>query len=70
MDRGSTAVGTDQSGHYSFEQGYPLTEWLVLEAYDDRYYTTGITYQADNQTEPTTVIGAGVDVSVLPIIGL
>ena len=49
MDRGSTAVGTDQSGHYVMESAYPLTEWLVLEAYDDRYYTTGVTYQADNQ---------------------
>ena len=37
---------------------------------DDRYYTTGVTYQADNQPTPTTIIGAGVDVSVLPIIGL
>jgi uncharacterized repeat protein (TIGR01451 family) len=70
MDRGSTAVSTDQSGHYQMENAYPLTEWLVLEAYDDRYYTTGITYQADNQPTPTTVLGQGVDVSVLPIIGL
>ena len=70
MDRGSTAVSTDASGHYLMEQAYPLTEWLVLEAYDDRYYTTGVTYQADNQPEPTTVLGQGVDVSVLPIIGL
>jgi hypothetical protein len=70
MDRGSTAVTTDQSGYYVMENAYPLTEWLVLEAYDDRYYTTGVTYQADNQPEPTTVLGAGVDVSVLPIIGL
>ena len=41
-----------------------------MEAYSDRYYTTGVTYQADNQPTPTTVKGAGVDVSVLPIIGL
>ena len=70
MDRGSVATTTDQSGHYVLKQAYPLTEWLVLEAYDDRYYTTGVTYQADNQPDPTTVIGQGVDVSVLPIIGL
>ena len=59
MDRGSTAVSTDQSGHYAMEQAYPLTEWLVLEAYDDRYYTTGVTYQADNQNQPTTVARPG-----------
>ncbi len=70
MDRGATAVSTDQSGYWLMENGYPMTEWLVLEAYDDRYYTTGVTYQADNQPTPTTVKGAGVDVSVLPIIGL
>ena len=70
MDRGATLVTTNASGYYVMENAYPLTEWLVLEAYDDRYYTTGVTYQADNQPAPTTVLGAGVDVSVLPIIGL
>ena len=70
MDRGATLVTTNASGYYQMENAYPLTEWLVLEAYDDRYYTTGVTYQADNQPAPTTVLGAGVDVSVLPIIGL
>ena len=67
MDRGATLVTTNASGYYVMENAYPLTEWLVLEAYDDRYDTTGVTYQADNQP---TVLGAGVDVSVLPIIGL
>jgi hypothetical protein len=70
MDRGSNAVGTDACGHYVFESAYPMTQWLVMEAYSDLYYTTGITYQADNQPAPTTVLGAGVDVSTLPIIGL
>ena len=41
-----------------------------MEAYNDSFYTTGVTYQADNQPTPTTVKGAGVDVSVLSIIGL
>ena len=70
MDRGSTAVSTNSSGYYVMENAYPLTEWLVLEAYNDSFYTTGVTYQADNQPTPTTIKGAGVDVSVLPIIGL
>ena len=70
MDRGATAVTTNADGYYVMENAYPLTEWLVLEAYNDRYYTTGVTYQADNQPAPTTVLGQGVDVSVLPIIGL
>jgi hypothetical protein len=70
MDRGATLMTTDQCGYYVAENGYPLTQWLVLEAYNDLYYTTGVTYQADNQPEPTTVVGAGVDVSFHPVIGL
>lgn len=70
MDRGSTAVTTDANGYYKFEAAYPMTQWLVMEAYDDLHYTTGVTYQADNQPAPTTIVGAGVDVSVHPIIGL
>ena len=70
MDRGTTTVSTDNCGKYTMEAAYPMTQWLVIEAYNDLYYTTGVTYQADNQPEPTTVLGAGVDVSTLPIIGL
>ena len=70
MDRGATTLTTDASGHYVAENAYPMTQWLVLEAYDDQFYTTGVTFQADNQPTPTTHKGAGVDVSVLPIIGL
>lgn len=70
MDRGSTVVTTDATGYYKFEAAYPMTQWLVMEAFDNLHYTTGVTYQADNQPAPTTVLGAGVDVSVHPIIGL
>ena len=65
MDRGQTTASTDATGHYLFESAYPLGEWIVMEAYNDSFYTTGVTYQADNQPTPTTVKGAGVDVSVL-----
>ena len=70
MDRGATVVTTDANGYYWMENAYPMTQWLVMEAYADTFYTTGITYQADNQSEPTTVLGAGVDVNVHPVIGL
>ena len=70
MERGTPTATTDDNGYYFFENGYPTGEWYVLEAYSDSYYTTGVTYQTDNQPHPTTVKGAGVDVSVLPIIGL
>jgi uncharacterized repeat protein (TIGR01451 family) len=80
MDRGTTSVTTDSNGYYKFESAYPMTQWLIIEAYNDRLYTTGATFQADNQPTPTTIkadrdaagkfIGTGVDVSTLPIIGL
>ena len=70
MDRGAVLVSTDAFGYYFMENAYPMTQWLVMEAYSDLVYTTGITYQADNQSEETTVLGQGVDVNVLPIIGL
>ncbi len=70
MDRGATVVTTDANGYYWMENAYPITQWLVMEAYADTYHTTGITYQADNQPAPTTVLGAGVDVNLHPVIGL
>ncbi|MCB0113328.1 MAG: hypothetical protein KDD84_04550, partial [Caldilineaceae bacterium] len=70
MDRAGRAIATDQCGYYKFDNVYPMTQWLIMEAYNDLYYTTGMTFQADNQPTPTTILGAGVDVSILPIIGL
>ncbi|MDQ1541571.1 MAG: hypothetical protein QOH29_2297, partial [Actinomycetota bacterium] len=70
MDQGSTTATTDLAGHYDFHEAYPLGLGNVLEAYSDRFYTTGLTYQATNQPDETTLPGAGVDISFLPIIGL
>jgi uncharacterized repeat protein (TIGR01451 family) len=70
MDRGATLVTTDASGYYWMENAYPITQWLVEEAYADGFQTTGITYQADNQPTETTILGQGVDVNVHPVIGL
>lgn len=70
MDRGAVLVPTDASGYYYMENAYPLTQWFIEEAYADGFRTTGITFQADNQPQETTVLGSGVDVNVLPIIGL
>lgn len=70
MDRGTAGVTTDANGYYWMESAYPMTQWLVEEAYADGFQTTGITYQADNQPEETTILGQGVDVNVHPVIGL
>ncbi|MBN1810413.1 MAG: IPT/TIG domain-containing protein, partial [Anaerolineae bacterium] len=69
IDRMSIAVTTEVDGSYVFEKAYPMGSWMVLEAYNDAYYTTGYTFQATNQPEETTVMGAGVDVGFLPILG-
>ncbi len=69
IDRMSISAVTDQNGYYVFEKAYPMGSWMILEAYSDRYYTTGVTYQVENQPDATTVLGAGVDVGILPILG-
>ena len=68
IDRMSIASVTDENGFYELEKGYPMTFWMVLEAYSDLYHTTGVTFQASNQPEETTILGNGVDVGVLPIL--
>lgn len=70
MDRGQVNATTAPDGSFKFEGAYPMTQWLVMEAYNERYHTTGVTYQADNQPAETTVLGNGVDVSIHPVIGL
>jgi hypothetical protein len=70
MDQATNTVTTDRNGNYEIRQMYPLSKWLVLEAFNTRYKTTGITYQADNEPQPTTLLGAAVDVNLLPVIGL
>jgi uncharacterized repeat protein (TIGR01451 family) len=69
IDRMTIAVTTDHDGYYRFDRAYPLGSWMILEAYSDRHYTTGFTYQVENQPEETTILGAGVDVGVLPNLG-
>jgi hypothetical protein len=70
MDQYTNTVTTDNSGNYVITEAYPLSKWLVLEAFNTRFKTTGITYQADNEPTPTTLLGAAVDLNFLPIIGL
>ena len=34
---------------YDIRETYPLGKWLVLEAFNTRYQTTGITYKGENE---------------------
>jgi len=70
MDQFTNSVVTDESGVYRINEAYPLSRWLILEGFDTRYQSTGITYKADNDPQPTTLLGAAVDINVLPVIGL
>ena len=70
MDQYTNTASTDSSGAYDIRETYPLGKWLVLEAFNTRYRTTGITYQGENETKPTTRLGGLVDLDFLPVIGL
>lgn len=70
MDQYTNLTNTGDDGVYDIKEGYPLGKWLVLEAFNTRYRTTGVTYQADNEDTETTKLGGLVDINFLPIIGL
>ena len=70
MDQYTNLTTTNDQGVYDIKETYPLSKWLVLEAFNTRYRTTGVTYQADNEPEPTTILGGLVDIDFLPVIGL
>ncbi|MET3805069.1 hypothetical protein ABIB25_002069 [Nakamurella sp. UYEF19] len=70
MDQATNTTITGESGAYDIRETYPMGKWLVLEAFNTRYRTTGITYRGENETTSTTRLGSLVDVNFLPIIGL
>lgn len=70
IDQATNTTVTDDAGNYEIKEAYPLGKWLVLEGFNTRYKTTGITYQAANEPKPTTQLGSLVDINFLPIIGL
>jgi hypothetical protein len=70
MDQATNTATTDDSGTYDIRETYPLGKWLILEAFNTRYKTTGITYKGENEPSATTKLGSAVDLNFLPIIGL
>ncbi len=70
MDQYTNTAVTDSTGAYDIREVYPLGKWLVEEAFDTRYQTTGISYRGENEKEWTTKLGGLVDLDFLPIIGL
>ncbi len=70
MDQYTNTAVTDSSGAYDIREVYPLSKWLILEAFNTKYRTTGITYKAENDPTATTKLGGLVDLAFLPVIGL
>ncbi len=70
MDQATNTASTQSNGSYDIRETYPLGKWLILEAFNTRYQTTGITYKGENETKATTQLGSLVDINFLPIIGL
>ena len=70
QDQGAALAKTDDKGTFDLSQGYPLGQFLILEAYNQRFKNTGYTYTTDNDPTPHTVLTPQVDINFLPIIGL
>ena len=81
QDQGAAVAVTNDEGTFDLSQGYPLGQFLIVEAYNPRYKNTGFTYTTDNDgtTDPVTKVvtptphtvhSAQVDADFLPIIGL
>ena len=51
------------------KEGYPTGAFTIVEFFNTRYKTTGVTYQADNDPLEHTTLTAAVDISINPIIG-
>jgi uncharacterized repeat protein (TIGR01451 family) len=70
FEQGQNISSTLADGSFHFVQGYPSGIFEILEFYNQRYKTTGVTFQADNDPQEHTTLTGAVDISLLPIIGL
>ncbi len=67
---GQNVATTVDSGYYSFHEAYPLGNDMILQFYNPRYKTTGVTCQSDNDPQEHTTLTGAVDLTTLNIIGL
>ena len=59
---------TDEKGNYSFKEAYPLSYDDIIQAFNTRYKTIGMTWQACNDPQEHTTLTAAVDVAYNPVI--
>jgi hypothetical protein len=67
---GQNVATTNDSGYYEFKEAYPLGQDMILQFYNPRYRTTGVTCQTDNDPQAHTTLTPAVDLTTLNIIGL
>jgi hypothetical protein len=68
VEGGQNVATTNNAGYYRFTEAYPLGNELVLQFYNQRYKTTGVTCQGDNDPQEHTVLTPAVDLSSLNMI--
>jgi hypothetical protein len=67
---GQNVATTNDAGFYQFKEAYPLGNNLVLQFFNTKYKTTGVTCQADNDPQQHTTITGAVDLTTLNVIAL
>ncbi|QNK79431.1 hypothetical protein [Nakamurella sp. PAMC28650] len=68
QEGGQNTDVTDQNGFYQFTEAYPLGYNDVIQAFNTRWKTTGMTWQACNDPQEHTTSTAAVDVQYNPVI--
>jgi hypothetical protein len=68
QEGGQNTDVTDDQGNYEFTEAYPLGYSDVIQAFNTRWKTTGVTWQACNDPQEHTTITGAVDVQYNPVI--
>jgi hypothetical protein len=66
-EQGQQGAITDKAGNYDLKEAYPLGQFTVVQAFNQRYKTIGVTWQACNDPQEHTTLTGAVDVSMLPV---
>jgi len=68
QEGGQNTAVTHEDGSYEFTEAYPLSYNDVIQAFNTRWKTTGLTWQACNDPQEHTTLTAAVDVQYNPVI--
>ena len=68
QEGGQNTSVTHEDGSYEFTEAYPLGYNDVIQAFNPRWKTTGVTWQACNDPQEHTTLTAAVDVQYNPVI--